>query len=65
MCSSRGYPVSAYKSGRGHSLRTIGKDDACKCLLFDSQMISEQALENGPQVGGRFEIAPFMKLGRF
>jgi hypothetical protein len=41
----------------------VGKHGAGEYALVDAQMIPEQALEHGAQIGGRFQVAPLVKLG--
>src|SRR3954452_17197682 len=48
---------------RRRDVGAIWKYAGCECTLIDSQVVSEQALEHGAQIGGRFEVAILVELG--
>src|SRR3954447_21626353 len=48
---------------RRRDVGTIWKYAGCECALVDSQVVPEEALEHGAQIGGRFEVAILIELG--
>src|SRR5882672_10876004 len=53
----------ANKTRGRHDLGAVGKHGACEHALFNSQVIPEQTLEYGAQIGGWFAVASLIKLG--
>jgi hypothetical protein len=62
ICSA--ISVLANEPRRRRNVGTVGKYGAGEHALFDPQMIPQQALEQGAQIGRRFEVAHFIELGR-
>src|SRR6478736_9380786 len=56
-------PFSADETADRWDAGAVGKHGCGERALFDPQMIPEQALEHGAQIGGRFEVASLMELG--
>ena len=55
--------ASADQAGDRYDVGAVGKHACCERALFDAQMIPEQALEHGAQIGGRSEVACLVELG--
>jgi hypothetical protein len=55
--------ILANQPCRRYDVGAVGEHRACEHALFNSQMIPEQTLEHGAQIGGGFEVAALIELG--
>src|SRR6266702_1042863 len=60
----RGATSSADEAPHRFDVRAAGEDGFSQRFLLDAQMIPEQALQHGAQIGGRLEIAVLEQLRR-